>query len=458
MNSYDLFRLWLGPEDLWQQRMGTARNTKDYYRRLMVVIFSELREEGRSVLVEEALAKRIRELDDITLRAMLNGVTAAANIRVQSVPQRMLDELGVWPFGRGERVEILRLSDGFLQMLGAACASVGQTQMLLKELQDLQPLTNPESEARRIVDKARAEAAIIDKQTRARENESKDRTEMERQQILATARAQAEEIRKAAHKDAAEMKTAVQQELQAYRETQTAEIREEAMRRAEEEARAKSQDMIRRNLQDYMRSRQTASQEHCQQLEELSTQITGENAKVREDLCAGTNRMQADMTRMMEETVARMNDMKNQLHKDLRSWQESLYKNEAGQLLNCYNNLQILLERFRREAAQEQLAGSAPEGEQTMLQAHCVSLEKFSNRMERALNALGMRVFWPKAGDAFDSYYHALDDDEVDEEQCIGMEIASCSRPGILRTVNSNDEVVAHRATVKLISGRENIV
>jgi hypothetical protein len=90
----------------------------------------------------------------------------------------------------------------------------------------------------------------------------------------------------------------------------------------------------------------------------------------------------------------------------------------------------------------------------TKLQQHTQSLNKFRANLERAMHALGLRTFYPAQGELFDSYYHTTDSEE-DDALFNGKVIDSCTSPGIIRTVNSQEEVVLHRAEV-VIRNSEN--
>ena len=82
----------------------------------------------------------------------------------------------------------------------------------------------------------------------------------------------------------------------------------------------------------------------------------------------------------------------------------------------------------------------------------CIVKKGIKQEWQDALmNAMGLALYMPQSGEAFDAYYHTLDEDE-DDESYDGRKIGECLSPGIIRKVNSEEETVMQRAVVTVQS------
>lgn len=171
------------------------------------------------------------------------------------------------------------------------------------------------------------------------------------------------------------------------------------------------------------------------------TELAQQTATLKEQACGFSNDVSATLTGVMEQLL----EMKASFTTQLQQWKTELYDCEYSPIVGCFNSLLTLQQRFERDVAAE--ATMTEQDRLTKLQQHSTSLTGFRNRLERAMNTMGLFLFTPQSGDSFDACCHTLDSDE-DDEQYDGRLIDRCTGPGILRQVNSQERVILQRAVV----------
>ena len=444
LNSLQLYTLWhQGPER--EMRSEFAKDfaySRNYYRKLCDAIATEVANEGRCYILDELLRISPPTWDLIVFHAVLEVVRCTVTKQHLTEPDRHVLETF-----EGSRYLWRNLGpDARLSLTPERRYFMTLIRWFFRHCWERAAGTSD-----RMVADARAEAErILSNAQQAREN------------LLREAREQAELIEAAAHEKAAGIELNAQRKAQQITmeaqqnaedcyEQAYEEAREQALVRLEAEAQAESQRLVRQNLTGFMNRQRQQWQSSQAETEQLYQQLSEQTATLKEQACQQTTSAGADVAVMLEDAVNQLNALKNGFFSGLQDWRSSLYKAEYGPLVNCYNNLLMLIAGFDRDVAAEQqrLDGTLSEEELTVLQQHSNKMEKFRNNMERAMLAMGLRVFRPAEGDIFDSYTHATDDDE-DDDTYNGCTIARCVRPGIIRTVNSANEEVLHRATVIL--------
>lgn len=289
-----------------------------------------------------------------------------------------------------------------------------QSQAIMKKAQ---------SEAELILADAKKEASRALEEARLEIARKKSEAENEAMLMLASARQQAEALTGQAYRDA----------LQEAR----AELKEKADRDL--------QKMIQTNFNHYLAQQRSQWDLEHQELESAKSEISRQTAILKEEACSFANSAGADMNMALSSAIDMLSQMRVQLLEQMQTWKASLYRAEYSPLVSCFNTLVTLQGRFERDMAAEE--SMTEETVLTKLQQHTQSLSKFRANMERAMHALGLQTFYPVQGELFDIYYHTTDSEE-DDELFNGKVIGRCTSPGIIRTVNSQEEVVLHRAEV----------
>lgn len=291
-------------------------------------------------------------------------------------------------------------------------------------------LKKARSDAEEILAKAKREANHTLEEARQELVRKKSEAENEARLMLASAQQQAEALTGQAYQDA----------LQEAR----AELKEKADRDL--------QKMIQTNFNHYLTQQRRQWDLDHQELEAARNEISRQTAILKEDACNFANSAGADMNMALSGAIDTLSQMRAQLMGQMQTWKASLYRAEYSPLVSCFNTLVTLQGRFERDMAAEE--NMTEEAVLTKLQQHTQSLSKFRTNLERAMHALGLQTFYPAQGELFDIYYHTTDSEE-DDELFNGKVIDSCTSPGIIRTVNSQEEVVLHRAEV-VIRNSEN--
>ena len=447
LNSLQLYDLWHNaPEREFRQVFGgDSAYSRSYYRMLRAAVYQEAVNDGACMLLNELLSFAHANWDLVTFYAILHTTKYLSVRRELPEPDRLYLEAmdgNRYPWhnlSRGSRVA-MTLDRRYI--LNLTCA-------LYREMGPRSETPAPTEDARRILAEARSEAdRILESATHARDTmlrQAREQAEL----VESTALERASSIELDAQRKVQEITLEARQNAEECYEQAYEDAREKAMERLEAEAAAERQRLVQQNLANYMSSQRQQWLDEQGQAEQLHQSIAGQTATLKEQICQQTTTAGADMAQLLDDTLTQLTALKNGFFTGLQDWRASLYKAEYGPLINCYNNLLMLISGFDRDiAAEQQRLGDAPAGpELTVLQQHSNKMEKFRINMERAMLALGLRVFRPAEGDLFDSYAHATDDEE-DDDSYNGCAIARCVRPGIIRTVNSANEEVLHRATV----------
>lgn len=203
------------------------------------------------------------------------------------------------------------------------------------------------------------------------------------------------------------------------------------------------QRMVGNELNGYLAQQRRDWQAEQPLVLEAREQLARQTAVLKEQACDFSNNVSATLTGVMEQLL----EMKASFTTQLQQWKADMYDCEYSPIVGCFNSLLTLQQRFERDVA----AGCCMTGEEllTKLQQHSTGLTGFRNRLERAMNAMGLYLVEPQPGDGFDACCHTLDSDE-DDEQFDGQQIDQCTSPGILRQVNSRERIVLQRAAVTL--------
>ena len=146
-------------------------------------------------------------------------------------------------------------------------------------------------------------------------------------------------------------------------------------------------------------------------------------------------------------TLAELGNVRDDLYRNMYDWQKMLYCGEYRELAYSYLDLRDrvgFLSKLECEWCDRIDPKLAAE-----LTRQRDGVETLRGRMEKALADLGLCVFMPQPGDAFDPYRHAYDYD--DEPETDDLVIESCIKPSIERVgPDDGKRMVVIKANVKL--------
>lgn len=420
MTAAELYKLWEEHPDhpLFTQDSLPLRA---YYALLRRQVYQELTRDGICPLAD-ALAQA--QPDTVTWHALFTAADAAAAGRQLAAmdPNRLS-----FSFTRRPTWQELNYNYYTIGQMYAAtqqdCAALRNALQAARARHERRTAQPKPAEA-----PAQKEAADVQAEAEKLLTAAREQAERQRKQILADANAEAKLILEAAHQEAAR-------------------IRQEAAGQAQEEAKAQAQQLVRGQLSEHIAGLELQWLQEQEQTNAMRADVRAETAALKEQLCNYTNAAGAELDRSMDAALRAIEQARTQLMSQLQQWRSTLYRTEYGPLVNFYNNLEAVEQRFRRDLASAELEGLTPEQAQSKLQDHSAKLSKLRSGLLRSMEALGIVTFTPQPGEPFDSYFHAVDDEE-DDDIYHDLPIERCIRPGLMRTVNSEDTTVLHRATV----------
>lgn len=231
------------------------------------------------------------------------------------------------------------------------------------------------------------------------------------------------------------------------------EILREAGQQAAREAQAEAGRLIGEKLQTYLQEQKLLWEEERQETLTDTAESCRAVAELKELACNQNTALGADMNRALEQLQQQLEQQLNQTRvgmlASLQQWRSSLYAYEYGPLVNVYLQLAIKAESFERDALKAQTKELTTEEARNMLAEHSISMNKLHNRMIRAMDKLGLRLFTPQPGELFNSEMHSVNDEE-DDDIYLGRIIEECEKPGVERIANGAVSEILHRATVTL--------
>lgn len=159
-------------------------------------------------------------------------------------------------------------------------------------------------------------------------------------------------------------------------------------------------------------------------------------AQTRQALCAEANELEGRLS-------DRLSASRRELCSLMSAWQSDLYRGEYMPLAQAYLNLCMMIGglQSRVDSIPAPPAGTEPSPERLLLEKHLRSLGAFRTSLERALSGVGLTVFAPKPGEAFDPYFHSPL--EGSAETAAGKSISRCVWPGVKQSAEDSGEEAA---------------
>lgn len=146
---------------------------------------------------------------------------------------------------------------------------------------------------------------------------------------------------------------------------------------------------------------------------------------------AGDDRAEA-YARLQEDMRAELTAMQQRLEEQLTGWQGRLYSADHHFLARSYTALEAAVKQeTSRVIAQAQMDG-ADTALLASLSGLYTTLESHIRQLEQALALLGMRVFRPQAGEAFDPAKHSLASAGMNDAPLAMAVIDRAETPGVM--------------------------
>lgn len=178
--------------------------------------------------------------------------------------------------------------------------------------------------------------------------------------------------------------------------------------------------------------------------------IANNSKDIRNEMANQVNAINLAFRERLDEinnTLAELRDVRDDLYRNMYDWQKMLYCGEYRELAYSYLDLRDRV-GFLSKLEREWCGRIDPELAAELTRQRG-GVETLRGRMEKALADLGLCVFMPQPGDAFDSYRHAYDYD--DEPETDDLVIESYIKPGIERVgPDDGKRMVVIKANVKL--------
>ncbi len=255
---------------------------------------------------------------------------------------------------------------------------------------------------------------------------------------LEQARNDAEEIRKRAEDDAAR-------------------IRCEANEESEKKAQEVSRDLVRKYMVSELNNnwaglRQTIETEDAYWQENLTR---GEQE--REKIWARVSGMQGDLVKAMEEAVADITRIKQDLCQELGDWRSSLYVNQFDDMTRVYTGLFRLHDELNKVFSITTTTEMPEENKKEIaegVERLTTSLGVLERQMDRTLAVFGLYSIRPAENDFFDPESHELTDKQQEDGilNGEGYRIMRCVTPGVALKYNEalREDKILRKAKVEV--------
>lgn len=291
----------------------------------------------------------------------------------------------------------------------------------------------------------------------------KDKAREEALQIKDEAREEALRIKNEASEEAQQIKNEVREEALQIKDEAKKWV-EDRKKEQSEEALKLSDKLVERNI---AKAQVTMRQELIKELE--SYREDGKNTAKKMDehhaqMCKETNQLQGQWVTALDETYAKLNELKSEFYKTLHSWQTSLYPSEYRPIAERYIELYRILnldKMIRKEILSQESQENKKEETQRIeieenkteekeaeedisetikgLEKLNTTLTRFLKKFEQSLSGLGLHLYFPEEGEEFDEILHVNNNEEIDP---YGLSIKQCITPGIMKAGQFGDDVV----------------
>ncbi len=248
------------------------------------------------------------------------------------------------------------------------------------------------------------------------------------------------------------------EEVRKQAENDAIDIRKKAQIEGEQEAHRNAQNLVRKYMtaelnNNWTNLRQAIETEDATNQEELTR---GE--REREDIWAKVSIMQGDLVKAIEDAVANVTQVKQNICHELGEWRSSLHVDQFKDMIRVYTGLfrlhndlnGVFSDAFSSTQLPEESKNEIAE-ETDLLISNLGMLER---QMDRALSVFGMYAVRPENGMLFDSDYHELTDKQQDEgiTNGDGHHILRCVIPGVAQRYNeeTRDDRILCKAKVEV--------
>lgn len=298
---------------------------------------------------------------------------------------------------------------------------------------------------------------------RERGRDSKRQAEQRAQLILSDAQRRAQEKLDSAQAEAARILEDARREgreivarakAEAEAEAKTIKINAQTAAEMREEAQAKqtSEKLIKRYLAQDLEAFRQDYEADLAAIRRENREVSGEIEREHDRMVEQTNAIQRAITAAVSSAIEDMSNMREDLYKKLQGWQASLYPHEYEPLAQRYVELYriINVERLLAEEVLFQHSQQTEAAPATIagLERLNRTLTTFLQKFESSLSGVGLYVFRPEEGDAFDEVQHMTESEDMVWDS---RTIVRCVVPGVAKkTVDAEEDDVIIRATVEI--------
>ncbi len=228
-----------------------------------------------------------------------------------------------------------------------------------------------------------------------------------------------------------------------------------------------AEDTTRELIRDFLEKDRIEFKEVCEtdlkKITEKKIERLNEYDQIREDICSKTSEINAGFANIFNETLSKIETIKDEVYKQIRRWQTSLYSNELYDIAQCYVELykiipntekmilDLVADSWEMKKEEDYETQNSATDTQTGNESISKTIEKlrilnenmtiYLNRFETALMGIGLYVYRPIKDDKFDEVYHVV---ENDVEIGMNTKIRKCVIPGIAKKVNDSfgDDII----------------
>ena len=212
-------------------------------------------------------------------------------------------------------------------------------------------------------------------------------------------------------------------------------------------SRKEYKDSLEKCIKDHFESEQLEQRKIRERLDGEYDHIIKSKNDMIDGINLGVQGLHSSLMLALDDVLTKLQNVQADIHNEISSWQRSLYKNELSGIAMCFMTLDRIIlsmedkisahlafkdEGYHKEVAEE-------------LSQSVKNLKILKNNFELSLAKNSIKLLIPKVGDSFNTNYHRADNVDPmteDEDSFNGKSITAVSDAGLIRILNSSDEIM----------------
>lgn len=206
-------------------------------------------------------------------------------------------------------------------------------------------------------------------------------------------------------------------------------------------------ESIEKRIKDHFAEEQLEERNIRKNLEDKYNSVIDEKNSILDGMNKDVQTFHSTLMLTFDDAFSSLQNIQNDIHNQIDSWQRNLYKCELKDLAMCFMNLNKIVASMDEKVSSHIAFGEEGSHKEIAEElGNCVrNLKILKNNFEASLARNSIKLLIPQEGDSFNPYYHNADN--VDpmtelEDSFSGRPIKAVSHAGIVRVLNSGDDVI----------------